>query len=232
MQVPGLRHALDYAAAVAEARRIHALPSEMVFDDAFAFATRIGITQEPDEIRWLFELVRDHKPQTVLEIGLDEGGTLFLWTRAAPPDAHLIAIDTRPPGRLGLRSPFPLVRRSFARDAQHIDLVMGADSHAPSTFELVQELLGPRKLDLLFVDGDHSRDGVWKDFRMYCPLVRPGGLIAFHDVSKQTSPDTEGTARFWQEFAADHETEEFVAGRTPGFGIGVYRMPTSEATEG
>ena len=197
----------------------------MPFDDAFAIARRIGITQKPDEIRWLFELVLALAPRTVLEIGLDEGGTLFLWTRAAAGDAHLIANDTRPPGPLGLRSPFPLVRRAFARDAQRIDLLMGTDSHDSSTAERVQRLLGARKLDFLFVDGDHSRDGVWQDFSMYGPLVRPGGLIAFHDVSRRPTADTEGVARFWWEFAAEHETDERVLGGEPGFGIGIYRVP-------
>ena len=41
---------------------------------------------------------------------------------------------------------------------------------------------GGRKFDFLFVDGDHSYDGVVSDFVAYYPLVRPGGLIALHDI--------------------------------------------------
>jgi len=225
----GPRQALGYVrryrAALAEAGRMRALPAAMQFDAAFAVAQQIGVTQKEDEIRWLFELVRADAPTTVLEIGLDEGGTLFLWTRAAAPDAHLVAIDTRPMGRLGLRSPFPLVRRSFARDAQHVDLVMPADSHARSTSERIQALLGTRRLDFLFIDGDHTRDGVWQDFHTYGSFVRPGGLIAFHDVSQRSTSATEGVARFWREFTAEHATDERVVGKEPGFGIGVYRVP-------
>ncbi len=197
----------------------------MRFEDAFAFATHVGITQKAEEIEWLFELVSEQRPKTLLEIGMDEGGTLFLWTRAAAADAHLIAIDTRPPGPIGLWSPFPLVRRGFAREDQRIDLLMAADSHEPATASRVQKLLSGQKIDLLFIDGDHSYEGVWQDFRKYSPLVRPGGLIAFHDVSQRTTPATEGTALFWQEFKADHETDERVAGGEPGCGIGVYRVP-------
>jgi len=78
------------------------------FDEAYAFAeAEIGIVQKREEIQWLFELVRAARPHVVLEIGLDLGGTFFLWSRAATPDAHLLAIDTRPLGRLGvLRVPF------------------------------------------------------------------------------------------------------------------------------
>ena len=39
-------------------------------------------------------------------------------------------------------------------------------------------------LDLLFIDGDHSYDGVRADFELYGRLVRPGGLIALHDVNE------------------------------------------------
>jgi cephalosporin hydroxylase len=197
----------------------------MQFEDAFAFAASVGITQKVEEIRWLFELVGEQRPRVVLEIGLDEGGTLFLWSRAAAPDGQLISVDTRPAGPLGNASPFPLVRRSFARDAQRVDLVLGADSHDAATAERIAELLAGRPVDFLFIDGDHSRDGVWQDVRMYGPLVRPGGLIAFHDVSTRTTPMTEGTAQFWSEFKADHETDECVAGGEPGFGIGVYGVP-------
>ena len=36
---------------------------------------------------------------------------------------------------------------------------------------------------LLFIDGDHSYEGVKKDFEMWSPFVVKGGLIAFHDVA-------------------------------------------------
>lgn len=36
-------------------------------------------------------------------------------------------------------------------------------------------------LDFIFVDGDHSFEGVLKDFQMYWDRVRPGGIFAGHD---------------------------------------------------
>ena len=60
---------------------------------------------------------------------------------------------------------------------------------------------------------------------MYSPLVAPGGLVAFHDVSLNPVEWTKGVARFWREFTAKHKTEERVVNDEPGFGIGVYRMP-------
>jgi predicted O-methyltransferase YrrM len=58
-----------------------------------------------------------------------------------------------------------------------IRLIQG-DSHDKETLKKVSD----RKYDLLFIDGDHSFEGVKKDFEMYSPLVRKGGLVAFHDI--------------------------------------------------
>ena len=62
---------------------------------------------------------------------------------------------------------------------------------------------------------------------MYSPLVAPGRLVAFHDISPNPAEWTQGVARFWREFTAEHETKERVVGGELGFGIGVYRVPGS-----
>jgi predicted O-methyltransferase YrrM len=91
------------------------------------------------------------------------------------------------------------------------------------TVDRVRRLLGGRSVDFLFIDGDHRYEGVRRDFELYEPLVAPGGIVAFHDVSPRSTPDTVGTERFWAELKATHPTEERVADGGPGYGIGVYR---------
>lgn len=39
----------------------------------------------------------------------------------------------------------------------------------------------PDGIDLLFIDGDHRRQGVISDFKTYFPLVNSGGYIVFDD---------------------------------------------------
>lgn len=41
----------------------------------------------------------------------------------------------------------------------------------------------PALFSALFVDGDHSYNGVKLDIKLYAPRVVPGGIIAFHDYS-------------------------------------------------
>jgi len=221
-----IRRVLRYAAALRQLRRVRAVAQNLTFDNAYTFAdAEIGIAQKREEIRWLFELVRAERPRVVLEIGLDLGGTFFMWSRAAAPDAHLLAIDTKPVGRFGMWSPFSLVRRGFAVGSQRVTLLMNSDSHDETTRQRIAALLDGRAVDFLFIDGDHCCKGVWQDFETYSPFVAPGGLVAFHDVSQNPAEQTKGVAQFWREFTVEHETEERVVNDEPGFGIGIYRMP-------
>ena len=98
--------------------------------------------QVRSEIRSLLGLVRDLRPQRVMEIGTARGGTLLMWTRVAAPDAHLISLDL-PRGRWGggyggWKVP---VYKAFALPGQRIDLLR-ADSHVASSLERVRALLG------------------------------------------------------------------------------------------
>ena len=96
-----------------------------------------GITIEPwqipSEITGLLRILEAEPPQTVLEIGTAKGGTLFLLTRVAAPEALLVSVDLTH-GQFGGGYPAwraPLYR-SFAREAQRVELVMG-NSHEPRT---------------------------------------------------------------------------------------------------
>ena len=40
-------------------------------------------------------------------------------------------------------------------------------------------------IDLLFIDADHSYEGVSRDYKNWAPLVKSGGFIAFHDYHKE-----------------------------------------------
>lgn len=40
----------------------------------------------------------------------------------------------------------------------------------------------PQNIDMLFVDGDHSYEGVKKDIDLYFPKIKSGGIVAMHDI--------------------------------------------------
>lgn len=41
-----------------------------------------------------------------------------------------------------------------------------------------------KSIDILFIDGDHSYNGVKTDIENYLPKIKPGGIIAGHDYNK------------------------------------------------
>lgn len=190
------------------------------------YEAEVRSTQKPQEIEALLEELLRAPPTRVLEIGTWKGGTLFLLTRVAAPDATLVSIDL--PGN-GFGSSYPArykrLYEAFARERQVVRLVR-RDSHDPETVEEVRKLLaGP--IDFLFVDGDHSYDGVRRDYELYAPLVRPGGTIAFHDIVAGDEAFVGGVPRFWRELKSQYEeVVEYVRDwEQGGCGIGVIHLP-------
>ena len=69
----------------------------------------------------------------------------------------------------------------YKRGNQRLYFIL-QDSHKKSTQKTVEEILDGNKLDFLFIDGDHSYDGVKRDFELWSSLVKIGGVIALHDI--------------------------------------------------
>jgi cephalosporin hydroxylase len=158
----------------------------------------IGAIQLRREIAGLLDELSKLKPRGLLEIGTANGGTLFLFAQVAHPEAKIISVDL-PYGVWGEGYALwrmPIYRR-FARKQQAVHLLRG-NSHAPEMLARVRKALGSQPLDALFIDGDHSYDGVKMDFETYGPLVRKGGVIALHDIVQSDRPGFR-VHRFWNE---------------------------------
>jgi predicted O-methyltransferase YrrM len=166
--------------------------------------------QDKREIVDFMKLVEEITPETVIEVGTGAGGTLFLLTRASKPDAMLVTVDL-PPSAVGIGYPKWKERLylSFARDGQTISLVRG-NSHEESTASLIREKLGNRQVDVLFIDGDHTYDGVKRDFDLYSPLVRKGGIVAFHDIVPHPIRKDIRVPEFWNEIRKRYRNTEIM----------------------
>lgn len=186
----------------------------------------IGWSIEPfqikQEIETLLSILSEQNICTILEIGTAQGGTLFLFTRMIDPNARIISLDL-PQGKFGggyedIKIPF---FTNFAQRNQRIFLVR-ADSHSPSSLSTVRSILKDQQVDFLFIDGDHTYEGVKKDFQMYSPLVRKGGLIAFHDICRGPPELAGAVNKFWNEIKPGYFHKEIVnSSNQEGFGIGV-----------
>jgi predicted O-methyltransferase YrrM len=167
-------------------------------------------------------MVQRPPPRAVLEIGTARGGTLFCWCALAAPEATVISLDL-PQGIHGGGYPpwKTFLYRRFAGPNQTLHLLRG-DSHEPAMLDAVKKNLPADGLDFLFIDGDHTYDGVRRDYEMYSPLVKPGGAIIFHDICTHAPEPNCHVDQFWNELKQGHPHREFVENPAQGmYGIGV-----------
>ena len=61
------------------------------------------------------------------------------------------------------------------------------DSHHHAASEMFSKWLDGRVIDCIFIDGDHSLQGVLKDYEMVKPYLTARSLVIFHDT--QSIPD-------------------------------------------
>ncbi len=178
--------------------------------------------QVRSEITSAMRIFEKHKPRVILEIGTAHAGTFFLLSRAAAPDALLISLDL-PGGRYGggySQWKTPVYRRLLRRGQGGVFL--RGNSHERAFFERVRKVLDGRAIDLLFIDGDHTYQGVRQDYEMYSTLVREGGLIAFHDVARHPEKSGCGVDRLWNEIKHGAEFREIIEDPHQGWaGIGI-----------
>jgi predicted O-methyltransferase YrrM len=145
------------------------------------YATGHGrAAQQAWELRHMLDIVKERDPRVVLEIGSFRGWSLWAWSRVLSPGATLISVDL----------PSKRAHGDFTTDDKMQEYFVDFDMHyvrknsgLPETRAEVEEILGGREVEFLFIDGDHSYKGVKTDYTQYSPLVASDGIIGFHDVA-------------------------------------------------
>jgi predicted O-methyltransferase YrrM len=129
-----------------------------------------------DEAAYLFRLVREAQPATVVEIGRFRGGSTFLIAAALGPDGvvHSYDLDARQ-GRRGDE-----LDRELADALARYGLSDRVRLHVEDSRTAAPPA---EKVELVFVDGDHSEEGVRADVGRWGALLRPGGHLILHDAA-------------------------------------------------
>lgn len=182
--------------------------------------------QIKSEIIELCRIVADAKPKVICEIGSGVGGTLYLWSKISPPDSLVVSIDLP---RLYRKSLNRFCCSFFNESRQAFFLRQ--NSHSTGCLERLKTILNGRKIDFLFIDADHSYEGVKQDFKNYSRLVKKDGLIAFHDIVKHDLPEAVcNTDKFWSEVKSFYKHQEIVADPMQKWaGIGVLYFDPDKA---
>jgi hypothetical protein len=123
--------------------------------------------------RWLMGRVASINPKTYVEIGCGHLATFGLYESLLPPAPEGLAIGLDNNGHYW---------EGYKTISGCSHALIDGDSASDFVISEVARILGDRKIDFLFIDGDHDIAPVAADWKNYSPLVRSGGFVAFHDI--------------------------------------------------
>ena len=160
-----------------------------------------------DEAAHVFTVVRAREgTPRVVEIGRCRGGTTLLLAAAG---GEVVSLDIDEQVREADESLMRVLSRIGLQEnvALHI-----ADS---ATFPVEAG-----SVDVLFVDGDHTYEGISRDVAHWLPALRDGGVVLFHDA-RQVEPrrawnqppdgETTGVVQLMEELRRRRDLEEMPA---------------------
>jgi len=159
-------------------------------------AYKIGMLQRRKELEPFCTWLSNFHIKNFCEIGVWHGASFTIWDALSEPGEH-IAID--PNSQQGIiLTPQQLAARQnrFSTLKPTVSMLM-MDSQRASTRQAVEDILDCQKLDLLFIDGDHSQHACYHDYIVYGQFMRKGGVIALHDVDLYP-----GCKTIWRDLSA------------------------------
>ena len=179
-------------------------------------ATQRKIQQIREEWEWLIENGVGVKLENgvlngknILEIGCYDGGSSWYLNHFA---RNMITIDNNVPCRFD--------PAELGEGYKYV----GGDSHDPK----MKEYFNAYNWDFVFIDGDHSFEGVKADFYNILPYLKKGTPVAFHDIVISNFHHTHGcyVGEFWEELKTTQKDSKFKEIKTnPDWaGIGVIEL--------
>lgn len=127
-----------------------------------------GSQQRVAELEGVLQFLAPRKLKRIVEIGVHDGGTLWALGQLLRPGGKAIGVDLT----------LDLVRPENI-DATRVSLIAGNSTDPELVAEVGKEF---SPIDFLFIDGDHTRQGVHADYQTWLPLMSRDGVIGFHDI--------------------------------------------------
>lgn len=152
---------------------------------SLGYAGRTGHPAAYDALNLAARLVR---PQSYLEIGVFDGGSLFSVLLTASGLSRIVLCDLFAHDWISWgRGNGGAPRGSH----EHIDKLLADQGYRKQvqfligdSRALIPTLSRTEQFDLIFVDGDHSHEAALADFHNVWPLLRVGGLLVMDDSSR------------------------------------------------
>lgn len=188
---------------------------EEIFNDRLEKMRELNIPlpQNVDEFRvYSRELKRNNLASSIyLEIGSRHGGSLYLAAGFLPKGSTIIAIDL-PNSAWGIEgSETKLAETCDRLKAEGYECFqILSDSRDPKTIDELIATLKGRKIDALFLDGDHSFAGIKADWDNYFQFIRVGGMVGFHDVREDDRYPKVQVAAVWNDLKKEYPHLEVI----------------------
>ena len=140
---------------------------------------------------------RRHEICVVLEIGTFQGDSLRIWREYLDPTLLIGIQDTD---------------ETSPETAREVDamMVIGKSQSREAHAEVLRVLSGVA-IDFLYIDGDHMYPSVRRDWELYEPLVRRGGIVILHDAVIEDN-DTVEVYRFYREVREGRQSKLLYGG--------------------
>jgi len=184
------------------ARFFPQLRSREFYAETFDFQSGLG-----DSAWLLYGLARSLQPKVCVEIGSARGRSACAVGLALRRNGggKLYAIDPHAPTNwndTGSVDSFALINEHLrkAGAADYVEIIRKTSREAAQGWT--------RKIDLIFIDGDHSYEGVKADWELFLPHLSEFGVVVFHDTLWDLRPDPHlsradmGVPRFVEELRA------------------------------
>jgi cephalosporin hydroxylase len=190
-------------------------------DPVILTAMAAGASQDPAELAGALAQIAGLKPEIVVEIGCDRGGTLLAW-RSVCHEVYGITTESNDWETGGSGEPLDahgaIVHIGDSHDGQSLRWLV---SHLGRGYQPVDAI---RPVDALVLDGDHLVAGIRRDLVMYGPLVRTGGLILLHDIAS-VGDDRAEVWKVWPDLKARYGATEIINPEGgPGWGVITVRV--------
>jgi spermidine synthase len=173
------------------------------------FQGNLEIQQVPEEYVEYLWFLKEGRFKSYLNIGIGKGGSFLTETYIQPDLEISVAVDNSSYWQGDQKSSIQEKMEWLRSNAE-----CEVEFHDSDSVEWLKSN-SFRKFDVIFIDGDHSYEGVKRDFENSLPLLSEGGSVIFHDIN---SRGCEGVVRFWNEIKND-ACVQFVSSQTCGIGI-------------
>lgn len=165
------------------------------------------------------ELVVDESITSYLEIGTARGDTFHEIVTHMPKGSKAVAVDypEKSWGLNGSQNQLREVSKDLKKQGYDINIIWGNSQHNG----VVENVTKHAPFDMVFIDGDHTYEGVKSDWENYGKL---GRIVVFHDIADPGKANKRREVievkRFWDELKVNHKYVEFID-KTAKFPMGI-----------